>query len=109
VLFGFQAKGEPVKAELQYFRKAPNMLHAVASKTKIEILGAARRPREAQFHRDSAFQVVDIDDTFLERRTPERRKVRETRPNGEAFPDRDPAREPHAQEFSPTALPASES
>jgi hypothetical protein len=36
------------------------------SKTKIEILGGARCPREAQFHGDSAFQVVDIDDTFLD-------------------------------------------
>ena len=66
VLFGLQAEGELVKAELQYFRKPPNTFRAVASKTKIEIFGGARRPREAQFHSDSAFQVVDIDDTFLD-------------------------------------------
>ena len=35
------------------------------------------------------------------------RRPRETITNGEAFPDRDPAREPHVQESSPTALPAS--
>jgi hypothetical protein len=66
VLFGFQAEGELVKAELQDFRKPPNTFRAVASKTKIEILGGARRPREAQFHGDSAFQVIGVDDTFLD-------------------------------------------
>jgi hypothetical protein len=54
VLFGFQAEGEPVKAELHYFRKPPNTFRAVASKTKIEILAGARRPREAQFHGDAS-------------------------------------------------------
>jgi hypothetical protein len=39
VLFGLQAEGELVKAELQYFRKPPNTFRAVASKTKIEIFG----------------------------------------------------------------------
>ena len=66
VLFGLQAEGEHVKAELQYLRKPPNTFRALPSKTKIEILGGARRPRKAQFHRDSAFQIVDIDDTFLD-------------------------------------------
>ena len=66
VLFGLQAEGELVEPELQYFRKPPNTFRAVASKTKIEIFGGARRPREPQFHRDSAFQIVDIDDTFLD-------------------------------------------
>src|SRR3984885_7987183 len=66
VLFGLQAESELVKAELQYFRKPPNTFRAVASKTKIEIFGGARRPGEAQFHSESAFQVVDIDDTFLD-------------------------------------------
>src|SRR6202022_3655485 len=66
VLFGFQAEGEPVKAELQYFRKPPNTFLAVASNTKVKIFGGARPPREAQFHGDSASQVVGIDDTFLD-------------------------------------------
>jgi hypothetical protein len=38
----------------------------LASKTQIEIFGSARRPREAQFNSECAFQVVDIDDTFLD-------------------------------------------
>ena len=48
VLFGLQAEGELVKAELQYFRKSPNTFRAVASKTKIEILsGAAARAKRS--------------------------------------------------------------
>jgi hypothetical protein len=49
VLFGLQAEGELVKAELQYFRKPPNTLRAVASKTKIEILGGARLRIKQQY------------------------------------------------------------
>src|ERR1700687_4599780 len=107
VLFRLQAEGELVKAELQYISKTPHTFPAVAAKTKIEILGGARRTREAQFHSDSTFQVVDIDDTFLDGALQNAAKCEKRDPNGEAFPDRDPAREPHVQESSPTAQPAS--
>src|SRR5580658_3685357 len=64
---GFQPEREFIETQLQHSLQPPDAFRTVPRQAKVKILGGASGACEAEFHGNSAFEIVGVDHASLHR------------------------------------------